>query len=313
MSSQLSKIKCCSGNSTEADKCNSCTGKEASTDVCNITPNSSMCPAFMNSICSSEQGWIDSPTNKYCTDYAKISAGYERTMARAIVTSYFNTQFSDFNDPRLETVTNLCALYPGVCDDILIGLCSRYTRGQLGTTPGLGKLCGCFLPTNQQPYNKFGVSPECDSLCTIGSTLKRGVSGGDKVYTEKTCGKTNCIIDNVSIAITNSTTEGVNFNQLCGNCGEGGCTCTLSNLDVNLLDSSVKKIDFVNNCGVCNYTTDNGTTISCQEAMDIGAIPTIENSTVISSDGVNYKAYVMYGVGVVVIGIIIFIIYKIKK
>ena len=129
-------------------------------------------------------------------------------------------------------------------------------------------MCGCFLPNKEYDtqYGQFGIEKECDPICSIDSALKPGdptsrpfIKNGSCIGIPvfKTCDQTICVIDNVNIKISNSTTGKIDFEQACGNCnknssGKGSkaeCACFISNLDFEAIQSQIGNVELKQNCG----------------------------------------------------------------
>lgn len=159
------------------------------------------------------------------------------------------------NDPRLL----------GICDKALAGtpekkgLCSGKTRDQISSSKILADFCGCYAPPNPNyaPY----TSVECDPLCHRASTIQLIDPATGK---PKVCQNTVCVIDQVSISLTSTTTGGITFQQVCPGCQGDPCVCIVSGVSVAETLSQVGVgTNFSQLCGpnsVCLTTNPDGTT-----------------------------------------------------
>ncbi len=131
----------------------------------------------------------------------------------------------------------ICAAYPGVCDAGLSHACENYSIDNLLAVPSLVPWCGCHLsPSEYDEYAlRYGIEDVCTPVCNRADTLPRGGVAGSV----NNCSKRVCMIDDVAISLYNTTGEGLQLNQVCQGCEDGGCTCVVSNQELDLQNSLV--------------------------------------------------------------------------
>ena len=131
-----------------------------------------------------------------------------------------------------------CIAIPGACDTAQTKMCANCSRSQISSSQPLLTLCGCFAPSLQSVYgSQYGnITPECDPLCSQQLAAKQ-VDPTTGAIQE--CQATICVIDNVSIGASNSSTGGSSFTQVCPSCtdGQGQCKCIVNVTNPNILGS----------------------------------------------------------------------------
>ena len=166
----------------------------------------------------------------------------------------------------LDILLPLAQQFPGSIDSVLKQVCAGFTRSQIANNPNQVIFCGCFLPDIEYDtnYGQFGIEKVCDPVCSIDSALKPidpktrpfinqgGLCTNIPAFLE--CDQTICVIDNVNIKITDSTTGNINFDQVCGNCNKPGvskasCSCFISNIDFEAIESQIGNVTLMENCG----------------------------------------------------------------
>lgn len=112
---------------------------------------------------------------------------------------------------------NLCKQYPFLCQDFLPGFCAGFTLEDLTTNESI-KWCGCYLQDKEyERYSKYNIQRECVSVCNLDEVIP--VIDDDGI--PKVCTQNICMLDNISITAINTTVTGaLNFNQICGSCGQ---------------------------------------------------------------------------------------------
>lgn len=149
-----------------------------------------------------------------------------------------------------DRVLQICQETPLACSRYLREkLCVKKTREEISTTDYALKFCGCQLPANQ--YETFsnsvaGISRECDVICVAPSIVKSVDSQGEIVQ----CHSTICIIDDVSINLSNSEVGEINFATMCGGCSNSNtsCNCYIKDVDIKTIESSIGAINLRNEC-----------------------------------------------------------------
>ena len=130
---------------------------------------------------------------------------------------------------------------PGACNSFLTGYCSQFSRDSIANSPILADFCGCYAPVDTD-YSKY-IAKQCDPLCHRVQTVQFSNQDG----TLKECDNTVCVIDDVSIELTQSTVSGgINITNVCPGCSGSNCTCVISGVnltntlsDVNLSPNSI--------------------------------------------------------------------------
>ena len=122
-----------------------------------------------------------------------------------------------------------CVDIPGACDTTQKQMCQSCSRSEISSSQPLLTLCGCYSPSLASVYGtQYGnITPECDPLCSQQlAAKKRDSSTGMTIE----CQATICVIDNVSIGASNSSTGGSSFTQVCPSCvdGNGQCKCIVN-------------------------------------------------------------------------------------
>jgi hypothetical protein len=182
-------------------------------------------------------------------------------------------------DPFIQTILKWGPTFGGSLSASLQSACANVTRDQIAqdTTGNLGKLCACYLPSNQ--YYLPGVIPkECDSLCSLA-----GTSGGIPLYewsssgpsakpVPKVCEQTTCVIDQVTLDFSKTVAGNVDFTQICGSCstaggGGGGCTCIANGIDINASNSEIPGVNFNQDCGT--FSSANGGVVPPESARAV--------------------------------------------
>lgn len=168
-----------------------------------------------------------------------------------------STSFNNFQTTLLSLCTD--PTLPGVCTEFLNGYCSQFSRDQANNSPTLINFCGCYVPpdpiflqyTLGSPECNLGITgctagctagntgctgqPACDPLCHRALTSqKSNVQNGMLI----TCPQNICVIDNVTINVTESEVPGgINFNTVCSGCGGAtgadGCLCIVSGVNIS--------------------------------------------------------------------------------
>lgn len=163
-------------------------------------------------------------------------------------TSGSNTQFNNF-------VYKICSLYPGMCTEILTGLCSNTSTEDLQRNPTAQSFCGCYLPINlqQEFYSNFGISNECNPYCNMDTSLQLS----DGTFTgSKTCTQTVCMMNDISINLIQSQVSGsISIGNVCSSCGgnglntSSGCQCIFNNISVTAVNSQIPSLNITQSCG----------------------------------------------------------------
>lgn len=241
---------------------------------------------------------------------------YVADLGSALLGSYFqNFPVSESPSDLQNLIYDICIDNPLACSRYLENItCPRYTREDLVNLPEARKFCGCNLSDDQYITDQSvlgGAGRECDSICISTQNVRPVNSAGDALY----CQKTICIIDNISIDLLNSTLGGINFSQLCGDCGSGGCLCIIKDVDINAEESEIGGINLSQECGnqQCYQTSSNGEVVEVDCDLAFGD----RQQQAEDESGASRKwLWIGLGIGLgilILIIIIIFIIFAMKK
>lgn len=203
-----------------------------------------------------------------------------------------------------QTLQNTCARLPGACDIALqTKICANLTREQIANNLGILQLCGCFAaPESGNPCASLTSNsarlqcaastsgfqtciPQCDTLCTQGGVvrLSNGIGGTCICQTDV------CVINDVSITATNTSTGGNSFSQVCGACGDNGCTCIISGISISTLGSSVglTSANFNQQCNSNSRCYVSSTAGSLSDSNQVGCTGALDNKIQTASSDSN--------------------------
>ncbi len=164
-----------------------------------------------------------------------------------------------------DTIINICQSNPGICANSLKTAGANLNTTRLTQNPTAAQLFGCYLPDAEYTtyINDYGVPKQCSPMCNTSNTIP--LVGPDGI-TPVPCTNSSCIIDNVTIALSESRVGGsINFSQICQNCSSTvsseriTCNCLISGDSVIVANSQIGgNIDFNQQCtGVIQcFTTD---------------------------------------------------------
>lgn len=263
MDNELSQVNCCSLASTSADDCdpsycpnNTWTCKDIMVDKCGLNFNN-----------WKSGGQYESQCDKYlATAPPEDASELIATAASSYFSSFTPVQAANNGDTFMNKLISMCNMYPGTCDDILRQTCNGLTSSDLDpnnypdNNPAVMQVCGCFLEPSQ--YNLPSVCAKlpnsqkiaCNTMCNFPNSVKPLNPATGEL---ETCNTTECVIEDVTFNVINSTMGGINIDTVCTGCGttkspcgENGCNCFFSNIVINEIGDSVPlKIDGV--CGNC--------------------------------------------------------------
>lgn len=239
---------------------------------CQGNPASS-CPGLMIDYCESN----NYPDNCMTWLAAENYKTLKRQVAQQMISNYAKKHgFNPDDDFWSKKAPQICMSAPGVCDDVLDSMCSKYTRADMGKNPSLQALCGCHLPDtreNTQYIYSNEIPRACDPICNISqpgyTTIPRAQCSvkdpEDCTFIE--CTDTTCVIDDVVIDMVNSSFGNMTFAQACSQCNKKGscsdgtcdgngsdkksCSCYLSDIDAYIKNSKIGNIDLEKGCGPC--------------------------------------------------------------
>lgn len=165
----------------------------------------------------------------------------------------------------------VCCPYPGVCQAGLAQACSTSTAQRMSLNPLLTQWCGCHLPTTEyQSYSvQYNIPPQCTPTCNrYGNIPLVGINAQPI-----NCTQDICLIDDITVNLINSTVAGgLNFNQICGNCGaEAQCSCIVSNDTVDVENSTVggNFVPIAEGCGSVSCTQPNPSSVAGPAVLNV--------------------------------------------
>ncbi|MBL4662028.1 MAG: hypothetical protein JKY22_00305 [Flavobacteriaceae bacterium] len=214
----------------------------------NITSGGYISPVFFNSVSGFESSskLIDKTFKKYA------SQGFEVGTLPGL------SGYNEFQN----ILFKICESSPGICQTGLNNLCVTKTTEDLTRNVELIPWCGCYMPNGEylKYIDTFQINKECTPICARTGNIK--LVDGDGI-TPVECSNDICVIDNVSIEISNSEVGDISFSQMCGGCsgsnvnhkegernlGSATCSCVISDLDINASNSSIGGINLSQYCG----------------------------------------------------------------
>ena len=136
------------------------------------------------------------------------------------------------NSETEQAFYRICQSVPGLCQQYLSDRCINQTPVTLARLPYQVYWCGCHLQEDhyQEIFNKYGVSPECHSMCA----RKGNVPMVNPDLSRQVCEQNVCIMDN-NMLVLNQGQGTTKFNQYCGGCAntsQSGCNCLISSNNV---------------------------------------------------------------------------------
>lgn len=273
------KAACCGGALSDSTNCDPTVcpqgGDGNDTNGCQQTMTTFCTPDVWGGVTQTGNfngGWL-------CDNYAKSSnqanifSSTNSNAAQGVIqasVSNFYTPISSGglghlptdNHPFVTKAIEMCAQYPGTCDNILSNVCSQYSLDDLDASKNVStwdpagtnllQTCGCFLPSNQY-YLQNGMTVPCNTICNFPGTIPQGSTSGKAA----TCTGGTCVIDDVSIDMMNSYSGSINFNQICNTCqANQPCTCYLRDIDIQTQNSEYKTQTISGNCTSCFTLSD---------------------------------------------------------
>lgn len=244
---------------------NNCSGAIGSGNLLFNYWQQNNCPnAYSQTINSSTSGAFQyNPTSQQFVQDRIVNLFNTYFITNTLTDNVTSPSYNNFQN----TLLNLCIdrSLPGVCTQFLNGYCSQFTRDQVINSPTLTNFCGCYTPpdpaylsltlgSSQCLIGATGCTagctagntgctgqPSCDPLCRRALTSQKAYQPTGSIIT---CPQNICVIDNVSINISQSNVPGgVNFNTVCSGCGGPsggpGCLCIVSGVNISETASSI--------------------------------------------------------------------------
>jgi len=161
--------------------------------------------------------------------------------------------FNPFQDFLFQ---NVCCPYTSLCTAGLERTCAVYSTQGLVQNPAAVEWCGCYLPPGEYGTysNRYQINRECTPMCNRQDVIPVVDVNGKGV----TCNQNVCLIDNVTIQLTNSLVNGpVEIGQLCGGCtGSTSCTCIIEDNTFDAANSQIGGgVNLQQSCGGGNTCT----------------------------------------------------------
>lgn len=267
------------GINTTENMVKCCSNLENTSDVCNpgwcaasTTTPEDICQSTMIGVCTAD-GWTNGTyTQDACDSYVTLqdSVGASvctnnpsgenwncaEQLIHSAVSDFYSSNSPTDNHPFVPKSIELCRKYPGLCNDVMEGVCKNYTLGDLDPSKRSGRTydpdgtnlinaCGCFMDSSQYTQS---IPTNCNSICAFPGNIP--VSG-------EGCSDNICSLDNITIDTYNSTIGSVNFNVTCGQC-DGDCLCYFQDVDIDSIQQKNIQDQIPNNCSRCfSYDSSN--------------------------------------------------------
>lgn len=235
-----------------------CSGIGLSTEELINYYSSTDCPSvFSNILNTLPDGSVGYNQQNLAQVQNDVRLLFDNFLGAYTITEPSDVKYSPFQNKLLDICKD--PRLPGVCDNILNQYCAGYSRSTISVSPVLSNFCGCYAPRDST-YTGY-VPKECDPLCHRVETIQLSNNDG----TLKTCDNTVCVIDNVSINLSQTEINGgVTFSQVCPGCQGSSCTCIVSGTDLSQLTSEIGiGSQFSQLCGGNSVCLQNGKTIDC--------------------------------------------------
>lgn len=166
--------------------------------------------------------------------------------------------FNGFNPFQDWLSGAVCCPYPGLCQAGLDVACETYTAQRISLDPSIASWCGCHLPAGEyEDYSsKYNIPPQCTPMCNrVGTIPIVGINAEPVV-----CEQSVCLIDGVSLNLVRAQIGGgIDFTQVCANCGGGGCSCVVADTTIDITNSVIGGVVFPvsEGCGNVSCTQSN--------------------------------------------------------
>lgn len=159
-------------------------------------------------------------------------------------------------NPFQDYLYSLCCQIPVMCQSSLNSACAIYSAQSLSVNPDATNWCGCYLADSEyQIYvDTYQINKQCTPTCNRNTTIPIVNQANAPLY----CNQNICLIDDVTINLSNTTVGGgINISQICGNCSGGfgaqsTCSCIVEN---NTIDAAQSNLGSINLNSSCTSTT----------------------------------------------------------
>lgn len=225
-------------------------------------------------------------------------------------------------NPFQDYLYSLCCQVPVMCQSTLENSCAIYTAQRLSVNPDATNWCGCYLPDSEyQKYvDAYQVNKECTPTCNRSTTIPL-VNGANAPIL---CNQTICIIDDVTINLSNSTVNGgINVSQICGNCSgtfgsQSSCSCIIQNTTIDGAQSNLGNINLNTVCSSSTCTVTNPGYPDLPATLEVPCDQTTDPDTVYAQAQAaleaeqaaqNKQTIIIYLVIIVIFFVIMLVIY----
>ena len=216
-------------------------------DVWNTTPCITLYGDILYTAPDGTRAYNPSNLQRIQTDINTLMTNYNSVYHKQFTSDTTATYYNSFQNQLLTLCESRSVT--GGCDLFLTNYCSQYTRDQIQKDKTLVSLCGCYAPPE---FSTVTIPARCDPICHLSGTTQLADPCTGIV---ESCSNTVCVISDVNIALTDTTT-GIAFTQICPACSNvDPCTCIISGINI---------VDTVNKSGVgATYTQYCGTNAQC--------------------------------------------------
>lgn len=176
--------------------------------------------------------------------------------------------------PMYNVIKRVCMKDPALCSDSLKNVCSKITEDDIIKNISALEWCGCYM--NDDQYKKYtdfyNVNKECTPFCNRDNNIPLT----DELGSVKICQQNICIMDDISIKLSNVISGGgkLNFNQVCSGCGK-----------VNVVKDSVKNDSTKNSNSVEQNTNNYGFFNKDEKSKIINT--SVTNNTLVNTNDMN--------------------------
>lgn len=158
-----------------------------------------------------------------------------QTYANNLLDGYFNSNSDTGFQEVLHQFCNNPGINPGVCQNyITYKKCVNVPYDTM--TAEQADWCGCIVMPSLADQELYGTNIACYPLCHLTDTIQLVDEDGIPIQ----CNNQVCVIDDVSINVTESKVGDVTINSICPGC-TGNCNCVINNVDVSGVDLDINQ------------------------------------------------------------------------
>lgn len=273
-------------------------GTELTCDPIYRGPGTAGCAPIMESECTIDAMEADATLWAQCKHFVDQNNDNSPGLVHSMVASYFGKYSPSDRTTHTDDLLAMAKTYIGSTDNVLSTACSTVTHEQImRNSAGLSqdawhtqqKWCGCHMPSNQYASEQY-ISPQvvpCDAACRIADVVPQAqctTSGtgatATSACTAAVCTTSQCIMQDVTVDLTESNVGPITISQNCGTCPGNGCECYFGDVKVTGSGSKIGTIDFSQNCQTCYQIGTDGvpTKVQCSDVCPVpgqcGSTPT---------------------------------------